>query len=95
MTMQPQYHEPNVHFDLYSVRHINGEWHVIQLFKNLSWLSAEMLAGVEHSDFCLSFEYTGWLGTCPEWCSFKPIVTVPRGTSLTVDQAEFILEQTE
>jgi hypothetical protein len=90
MIANMEQHTP--HFDLYSVAWIDGEWHVLQIFKNLSWLSAQIVAGVEQIDFCQSIEYTGWLGTRPDWCGYKPIVTVPRGGVLDVDQVEFILE---
>jgi hypothetical protein len=93
MNNQPSHYEPILHFDLYSVKWIKDGWHVTQMFKNLSWLSAEMLSGAEHLDFCASLERTGWLGTCPEWHGFKPVVTVPRGEQLDIDHIDFILEQ--
>jgi len=92
---QPNYHEPVLTFDQYSVKLINKNWHVYQMFKDISWLSAEALAGVEHTLFCQSFEHTGWCGTCPEWAGFKPIVTVPRGEKLDLDHIEFLMEQIE
>jgi hypothetical protein len=92
MIEQPNYHEPSMHFDLYSVTVVENTWHVMQMFRNLSWLSAELLAGVEHTDFCASFEHTGWLGTCPEWHGFKPVVTVPRGERLDLDHIDFLME---
>jgi hypothetical protein len=93
MTEQPNYYEPLLRFDQYTVVWKKSDgWHVTQLFKNLSWLSAEMVAGVEHIDFCMSMEHTGWLGTCPQWCGFKPVVTIPRGESLIPHHLDFIME---
>lgn len=93
MTEQPQYHEPTLLFDQYSVKLVDRDWHVYQMFKAVSWLSAEMLAGVEHELFCSSLEHTGWCGTCPEWAGFKPVVTVPRGELLDIEHIEFLMEE--
>lgn len=92
MSPQPNYMEPLLHFDLYSITMVDNEVHVVQMFKNLSWLAAELVAGVTNADFCQSIEYTGWLGTCPEWHKFQPIVAVPRGEQLDLDHIDFILE---
>jgi hypothetical protein len=92
---QPEYHESIILFDQYSVKMIGEHWHVYQMFKGISWLSAEALSGVEHFEFCRSFEHTGWLGTCPEWCENKPIVTIPRGEKLCLEHIEFLLEETD
>ena len=90
---QPDYLEPLLHFDQYSVKRVDGEWHVYQMFKNLSWLGAEIVAGVEHIDFCTSIEHTGWIGSCPEWAGFRPVVTIPRGDKLDIDQMAFMMEE--
>jgi hypothetical protein len=92
MNEQPDYFEPILRFDLYSIVFKDKEWHVMQLFKNLSWLADEIVSGTDHVDFCKSVEYTGWVGTCPEWCGFKPVVTVPRGDHLDLEHIEFICE---
>jgi hypothetical protein len=89
---QPEYREPLQRFDVYSIVYKDKEWQLFQMFKDLSWLSAELVAGVDQIDFCRSIEYTGWLGTCPEWCGFKPVVTVPRGEKLDLDHIEFVFE---
>ena len=89
---QPDYHEPKERFDLYSVINIRGEWHAVQIFKDLSWLAAECIAGIDQADFCQSIEFTGWVGSCPEWCGFRPIVTVPRGDKLKYDHAAFLVD---
>jgi hypothetical protein len=91
-TEQPHYYEPLLRFDMYSVVWKDGEWQLVQMFKDMSWLAAEIVAGVEHSDFTQSIEHTGWLGSCPEWCGFKPVITVPRGDTLGLDQLNFAVE---
>jgi len=53
------------------------------------------LAGVEQDDFVESVSRTGWCGTCPEWTNYKPIVTVPRGAILALDQLGFMLESVQ
>ena len=90
---QPDYYEPVMRFDLYSVVFKAGEWHRVQMFKGLSWLAAEVLAGVDEIEFCRSMENTGWIGTCPEWYGYMPVVAIPSGTSMGVDQVEFVLEE--
>ena len=91
MNNQPEYHEPLLYFDQYTVVWKEDQWQVIQMFKNLSWLAAELTAGCEATDFCTSIERSGWLGTCPQWNRFKPVVTVPRGESLDLDHIDFIM----
>ena len=89
---QPLYYEPILRFDLYTAIRDDGGWAVKQMFKNLSFIAAEVLAGVEHEDFCTSFENTGWIGTCPAWTEGRPIITLPRGCLLTTEHLGFIME---
>ena len=82
-------------FDQYSVVIKGSEFHVEQLAKDLPLLIAVILAGIEQYDFVESVSRTGWCGTCPEWTNFKPIVTVPRGGILALDQLGFMLESVQ
>jgi hypothetical protein len=91
-TKQPNYHEPVLKFDQYSVKWEENGWVMYQLFKGVSWLAAEITAGTNHFDFCQSVEHTGWCGTCPEWTGWKPIVTIPMGEKIDIEHLDFILE---
>ena len=79
-------------FDMYSVVICDGEFHVAQLLKDMSLFTASVVAGVTQDDFVESVAHTGWCGTCPEWTGHKPIVTIPRGASLALEQLGFMME---
>jgi hypothetical protein len=79
-------------FDLYSLINLDGQIHVDQMLKDLSLLSAAIMAGIEEDDFIVSVSNTGWVGTRPEWNGYLPIVTLPRGSILALDQLGFMLE---
>lgn len=94
MRVKSDYHADDefLRFDLYSVTTVEGEYHVAQILKDLDLMSACLVAGVEQDDFVESVCYTGWVGTCPEWTNHRPIVTVPRGGTLALDQLGFMME---
>jgi len=79
-------------FDLYSVIQRGRDFHVIQLSKGVPMVVAQVLAGVNGHDFVESVANTGWVGTCPQWGKRLPIVTLPRGERLGVDQLDFMME---
>jgi|KBSSwiStaDraftv2_1062776.scaffolds.fasta_scaffold145562_4 hypothetical protein len=82
-------------FDQYSVVYRHDEFHVEQILKDLDLMAASIMAGVEEDDFIQSVANTGWCGTRPEWVGWLPIVTVPRGAILALDQLGFMLESLE
>lgn len=81
-----------IRFDLYSVVMKDKEYRVIQLSKGVPIVVAQILAGVNGHDFVESVSNEGWVGTCPEWRNFMPIVTVPKGELLGQDQLAFMLD---
>jgi hypothetical protein len=82
-------------FDLYSVVMRNNEYGVIQLSKGVPIIVAQILAGVTNRDFVESVVNEGWVGTCPQWRNYMPMVALPRGELLGMDQLEFMLESIE
>jgi hypothetical protein len=80
-------------FDQYSVTaEANGDFYVEQILKDLDLMAASIMAGVTEQDFIQSVSNTGWCGTLPEWTGWLPVVTVPRGAILALDQLGFMLE---
>jgi hypothetical protein len=79
-------------FDMYSVVIRGKDYHVVQLSKGVPMVVAQVLAGVNGQDFTQSVINTGWVGTCPGWGKHLPIVALPRGERLGVDQLDFMLE---
>ena len=79
-------------FDLYSVVRKGVDYHVIQLSKGVPTVVAQILAGVTNQDFVESVSNEGWVGSCPQWHHFMPIVTVPKGYRLGTDQLEFLID---
>jgi len=94
MRVRSEYHADDefLRFDHYSVIRKDGEFHVEQLAKDTPLMLAVILAGIEQDDFVESVMRTGWCGTCPEWTDHNPIVTIPRGGILALDQLGFMLE---
>lgn len=94
MRVKADYHAPDefLRFDQYSVAIKDGEFHVMQILKDLDLFAASIVAGVTQDDFVESICYTGWCGTCPEWTNYHPVVTVPRGGILALDQLGFMME---
>lgn len=81
-------------FDLYSVKkNLGTDYAVVRLVSNVTATFAAIIAGTDWEDFQQSIIHTGWLGTCPDWHSNLPIVTMPGGDLLGVEQLEFMLEQ--
>jgi len=79
-------------FDLYSVVKRDREFHVIQLSKGVPIVVAQILAGVNNHDFVESVANEGWVGTCPSWRGFMPMVAMPKGDRLGMDQLDFMME---
>jgi len=79
-------------FDLYSVVKRDREFHVIQLSKGVPIVVAQILAGVNNHDFVESVANEGWVGTCPQWRGFMPMVAMPKGDRLGMDQLDFMME---
>lgn len=94
MRVKADYHDDQefLRFDQYSVVMKEGEFHVMQILKDLDLNSAAITAGVEQDDFVESVTQTGWCGTCPEWTGYRPVVTLPRGGLLALDQLGFMME---
>ena len=80
-------------FDLYSVIEKENEYHVIQLSKGVPIVVAQILAGVTNQDFVESVANEGWVGTCPQWRKYLPMVVLPKGQRLGMDQLEFMMEE--
>lgn len=71
----------------------NIDYHVVQLAKDVPTFLAQILAGVDGQDFTESVTNTGWVGTCPQWRNFLPVVTVPKDELLGVDQLDFMMDE--
>jgi len=79
-------------FDSYSVILVGNDYHVAQIGKNLNLMAAQILAGIEETDFIESVTQTGWVGSCPQWTEYMPIVTIPHKGRLALDQLGFMME---
>lgn len=66
---------------------------LVRSIEGVSLIAARALAGLEDAhDFDNWIEATGWCGTTPAWSGFKPVVVVPKGQLLRIDQFKFIHE---
>ena len=83
---------PGVTFDQYSALKEDGGYDVFCLLSNLSLLSATIMAGIDERDFIESVERSGWVGTCPQWIGYLPVVTLPSGDNLSPEQLGFMME---
>lgn len=90
--VERHYYEPLLRFDMYAPVWRRNKWELERMFTDMSHLGAQIVAGIELTDFIQSIEQTGWVGSCPEWYGFKPIITVPRGDKLDADHLEFAVE---
>lgn len=84
--------EAALRFDVYVVVSEHGELGVRKLCSDAGLIAAKAMAGVSDTDFIESVANEGWVGTCPEWTGFLPVVTTPTDSGLGLDQLEFILE---
>jgi hypothetical protein len=85
--------EAALRFDVYVVVSEHGELDVRKLCSDAGLIAAKAMAGVDDHDFIESVANEGWVGTCPEWTGFLPVVTTPCGAGLGLDQLEFILAE--
>ncbi len=91
-----KYDEPNSpRFDIYSVERQGEDVVVRHLMTDLTWLVAEMVSGIPHEKFAIDMYRNGWSGHSPEWCRFNPIVVMPRGSKLQIEQWRFLQEEAE
>lgn len=88
--------EDSPRFDQYLVRPAgNGDYTVVRLISNVDLMFAVIMAGITEEEFEQSVINTGWVGSCPIWLHGMPVVTMPGGDKLGVDQLEFMLESVE
>jgi hypothetical protein len=84
--------EAALRFDIYIVKVVEGEWGVQLLCSDTPLIAAKAIAGVSDQDFIESVANEGWVGTCPQWADFLPVVTTAHGSGLGLDQLAFMLE---
>jgi len=79
-------------FDQYSVQPSKVGLQVVQLISNIDFVFAAVLAEVIQDDFEQSVFHTGWVGTCPYWLKYMPVVTIPQGDLLGEEHLDFMIE---
>jgi hypothetical protein len=67
--------------------------HITRLFSNVSLTTAEIMSGMGRDEFDTAIMHHGWSGTSPAWTSFRPVVIVPHGELLKLDQFAYLIEQ--
>ena len=79
-------------FDQYSVRPSKRGMQVVKLIMGVDFVFAAVMAGVTQEEFEQSITHTGWVGTCPDWLKFMPMITVPENERLGMDHLDFMVE---
>jgi hypothetical protein len=79
-------------FDLYTVKKSDTGMELVELLVNVDLMFAVVSAGIDQHEFERSMTNTGWVGTCPGYTKYMPIVTVPHGEKLGLDHLDFMME---
>jgi len=76
-------------FDVYTT---DLDKRISRLFADLSLDAAHIISGMERDEFYRAIMEKGWASNSPAWTSFRPVVLMPRGDLLKIEQFAYLIE---